>query len=95
MNDIQLFSVLSEVKEEQQLSPFVDTKYLENYIKEGEARINSIVGVAVDYEKDLQARALLKTYVLYANHKSLAEFMELYQGDYLELQAKYFNTNIS
>lgn len=82
--------ILEEVKKEQQISPYIDEAYLKNYIKEGEMWLKEIVSVDIDYLVDLKARSLLKMYVLYANHKRLAEFKELYQNEYIELQAKYY-----
>jgi hypothetical protein len=89
MNDAQLNKVLEEIKAEQQISPYFSDDILKNYIKEAEYDINNAVGKIVDYEEDLEARSLLKNYVLYANHKRLAEFKELYRGEYAELQIKY------
>lgn len=89
MNDAQLNKVLEEIKAEQQISPYFSDDILKNYIKEAEYDINNSVGKIVDYEEDLEARSLLKNYVLYANHKRLAEFKELYRGEYAELQIKY------
>lgn len=51
--------------------------------------INGYVGCMIDYNSDLEARSLLKNYVLYANYKRLAEFKELYMSDYVSLQLKY------
>ena len=51
--------------------------------------INEYVGCMLDYESDLDERSLLKNYILYANHKRLAEFKELYTSDYVALQLKY------
>lgn len=82
--------VLSEIKSEQQISPFFDDSGLKNYIKEGIYFLNKTAGEEIDFDEDLDARSLLKTYVFYANHKRLAEFMALYQGDYIELQARYY-----
>ena len=46
-------------------------------------------------DKDLKARRLLKNYVLYADYKRLAEFKQIYIGEYDELQRKYYvNSNI-
>jgi len=89
MDDTQLNKVLEEIKAEQQISPYFSDDILKNYIKEAEYDINNAVGKIVDYEEDLEARSLLKNYVLYANHKRLAEFKELYRGEYAELQIKY------
>ena len=52
-------------------------------------------GNKIDYDKDLKARRLLKNYVLYADYKRLAEFKQIYIGEYDELQRKYYvNSNI-
>ena len=90
-------TLINEIKGEQQISPFFDDKVIENYVKEAEFDINKSVGTKVDYNKDLKARSLLKNYVMYANHKRLAEFKQLYIGEYIELQIEYYNktTNIS
>lgn len=89
MTETQISTILKEIKAEQQISPYFSDDILKNYIKEAEYDINNAVGKIVDYENDLKARSLLKNYVLYANHKRLAEFKELYRGEYAELQIKY------
>ena len=96
MTETQINTILEEIKVEQQISPYFDDSSLTNYIKEGEYDINHAVGEMVDYENDLEAKSLLKNYVLYSNHKRLAEFKELYGGEYAELQIKYNrDTNVS
>lgn len=96
MDDAQLKIIVSEIKAEQQISPFFDDNILIQLVKEAEFNINEQVGEAIKYEDDLQARSLLKNHVLYANHKRLAEFKQLYGGEYVELQIKYNrDTNVS
>lgn len=96
MNAGQLSKILSEIKEEQHISPLFSDDSLKQYIVEAEFNINDSSGKKIDYDIDLDARSLLKTYVMYANHKKLAEFKALYAGDYAGLQAKYYkNTSIS
>ena len=97
MNDETRKTLVNEIKGEQQISPFFDDNVIENYVKEAEFDINKSVGSKIDYTKDLRARSLLKNYVLYANHKRLAEFKQLYAGEYIELQIEYYDkdTNIS
>lgn len=90
MTDANVRKILEEIIDEQQISPFVKTDGLVNYINEGIYDINQSSGTKIDYEKDLKARSLLKNYVLYANHKRLAEFKELYYSEYAALQAKYY-----
>lgn len=91
MNEEQISKLLIEIKLEQHTSPFKEDEEIIGYIKEAEYNINTQSGAKIDYEKDLDARSLLKNYVLYADHKILAEFKELYGADYENLKAKYYN----
>jgi hypothetical protein len=86
----KLIKVLEEIKAEQQISPFFNDDTLTNYIKEAEYDVNHAVGEKIDYESDLEARSLLKNYVLYANHKRLAEFKE-----YIEVNMQNFKSSIT
>ena len=93
MTETQISTILEEIKQEH---PFTNDSALVNYIKEAEYDINQAVGEKINYDDDLEARSLLKNYVLYSNYKRLAEFKELYGGDYAELQIKYNrDTNVS
>lgn len=93
MNDIQIKELLQEIKEEQHISPFEEDSVVMGYIKEAEYDINDKAGHQIDYEADLTAKSLLKNYVLYARGKRLAEFKQLYGGEYANLQAKYYKTS--
>lgn len=96
MTEDQLKKIINEIRTEQQISPFISDESIINYVKEGIYDINDSSGFEIDYSTDLIARSLLKNYVLYANHKRLAEFKELYTPDYAKLQAKYYDhTDIS
>lgn len=90
MNDTQINELITEIKGEQHISPFEEDEVLKGYIKEAEYDINDKAGAKIDYEKDLKARSLLKNYVLYARFKRLAEFKQLYVGEYANLQADYY-----
>lgn len=90
MNDTQIKKIVDEIREEQHISPFEEEKVLEGYIKEAEYDINKSSGTKINYEEDLKARSLLKNYVLYARFKRLAEFKQLYVGEYANLQAEYY-----
>ena len=81
--------IVKEVRKEQSISPKLPDDNFINYVKEGMYNINDSVGCMINYDEDLEARALLKNYVLYANHKRTAEFKELYMADYVKLQVKY------
>ncbi len=82
-------NIVKEVRKEQSISPKLPDDNFINYVKEGMYNINDSVGCMINYDEDLEARALLKNYVLYANHKRTAEFKELYMADYVKLQVKY------
>lgn len=95
MKDTQIKELLEEIRGEQHISPFEEDSVIIGYIKEAEYDINDKAGHQIDYEIDLTARSLLKSYVLYARGKRLAEFKQLYGAGYAELQAKYYKpTNI-
>lgn len=87
-----IYPIVKEVKNEQNISPKIKEETLISYIKEGMYDINNSCGKTIDYSSDLKARSLLKNYVMYANYNKLAEFKELYIGEYAQLQAEYFGT---
>lgn len=90
MNDKQIDVLVEEIRQEQHISPNEEYEVISKIVKEAEFDINSKVGTNIDYEKDLTARSLLKNYVMYARFARLAEFKQLYIGDYANLQAKYY-----
>lgn len=92
MEDTQIQKLLQEIKNEQHPSPFKEDDEFIGYIKDGEYDINNYCGSKINYEEDLQARSLLKNYVLYADYKRLAEFKQLYGAEYAYLQAKYYKS---
>lgn len=81
--------LIKEIRDEQSISPRQKDTVFKQYLFEGIYSINKAVGFEIDYDEDLEARSLLKNYVLYANYKRLAEFKELYEKDYVSLQIKY------
>lgn len=85
-----IMTLIKEIRSEQHISIFRENEEFVGYVKEAIYDINEKCGTKIDYDKDLKARSLLKNYVLYADYKRLAEFKELYGGEYAELQAKYY-----
>ena len=77
MNDTQIKALIKEIRGEQHISPFEEDEVLQGYIKEAEYDINKSSGAKIDY-------------VLYARFKRLAEFKQLYVGEYADLQAEYY-----
>ena len=95
MNGTQIKTLIEEIRGEQHITPFEKDEVLQNYIKEAEYDMKESSGAEIDYEKDLKARSLLKNYVLYCRFSRLAEFKQLYIGEYANLQAEYYKpTNI-
>lgn len=87
--------ILLEIRREQAISPAIKDETIIQYIKEGIMDIDDVCGDEIDFNKNLIARSLLKNYVLYANYKRLAEFKELYSGEYIRLQRDcYVNSDI-
>lgn len=83
--------LIREIRQEQQISPLLSDEIFTNYIMEGKADIDYAAGAFINYEEDLMARSLLKSYVLYANHKRLQEFKEVFVSEYAKLQIKYYS----
>lgn len=99
MDEVIIDKFIQEYRLENHINPFRKDEEFIDYIKDGIDEINEVCGAVIDYEKDRVARRLLKNYVLYADYKKLAEFKQLYGGDFDALQRKYFiisnkNTNI-
>lgn len=95
MDGAKIEVFLNEIREENHISPFREDIEFLGYIKDGIYDINKYCGTKIDYSKDLKARRLLKNYVLYADYKKLAEFKQIYIGEYDELQREYYvNSNI-
>lgn len=90
MTDTQISKLVEEIRGEQHISSFEKDEVLQNHIKEAEYEINKNSGAEINYEKDLQARSLLKNYVLYSRFSRLAEFRQLYASEYANLQAEYY-----
>ncbi len=90
MKDTQISNLADEIRGEQHISPLEEDKTIIGYIKEAEFDINETSGAKIEYNIDLKARSLLKNYVLYRRYDRLAEFRQLYGGEYAYLQAKYY-----
>lgn len=82
--------IISEYRTENQINPFREDSEFEDYAKDGIFDINDYCSTKIDYDDDLKARRLLKNYILYADHKKLAEFKIAYLSEYDELQREYY-----
>lgn len=88
MTDEQIATIIKEIRNEQH--PIENDETLKGYIKHAEYNLNDYAGTVINYDKDLDARSLLKSYVFYDRYKRLAEFKSLYEGEYCDLQARYY-----
>jgi len=62
---------------------------IESYITDGIYKINNIAGTEIDYDADRAARALLKSYCIYANGQILNMWSENYLTDINDLHLHY------
>lgn len=67
----------------------VTNSNITKFILQGIETINGLVGVDIDYDKDLESRSLLKDYCRYARHYSLEYFEDNFQKTILRLQINY------
>ncbi len=77
--------ILEEVRAEFQIPPYFPNEGLENYLKEGRARLDSL-NPGRDAEKDLTYRSLLKNYVYYAYHHRIDDWESNYRSLILSWQ---------
>lgn len=90
MTDNEINKLIEEIRKEQHISQNEDDSVIKGYLKDAEYDINECSGAKIKYEVDLKAKSLLKNFVLYARYNRLAEFKQLYAGEYAYLQAKYY-----
>ena len=83
--------LVKEIRKEQTISPKINDDNFRNFIVEAMYNINYETGEYINFINDLDAKSLLKNYVLYARYNRLAEFKELYRREYASLQFKYNN----
>ena len=82
MESALLTTIEAEIRAEMQLAPSIPVDTIKQYIREGEATLNSQVNsLEVDFDDDLISRALLKNYVRYAYYGQLDDFFVRYKGD--------------
>lgn len=90
MEESTITGIIKEIRNEQH--PPEGDETLEGYIKDAKYDIDHFAGIEIDYDKDLDARKLLKNFVFWDRYKRLAEFKSLYEGDYIDIQAKYYKS---
>lgn len=88
-NEDSLKNILEEIRIEQKISPLRDINELKTYLNQGIYDIEYYSGKYIDFDEDLQARELLKNYVLFADHNMKSKFKEEYSDEYIQLQIKY------
>lgn len=90
MSDYERYELVEEIRGEQHISPNEGDNVVMGYLKDAQYDIDEYCGEKINYNVDLKARSLLKNFVLYARYSRLAEFRQLYAGEYAYLQAKYY-----
>ena len=80
--------ILTELGYSMDSSPIIISR-IEGYIKDGVYKINDIARAEVDYDADRAARALLKSYCIYANGQILNMWSENYLTDINDLHHHY------
>lgn len=85
MNEELMEKLIDEIRNEFQIPPFFEDKYLSNYVNEGKARLDTL-NPGRDLETDLVFRSLLKNYVYYAYHHRIDDWERNYQSLILSWQ---------
>lgn len=67
----------------------VTNSNIQKFINEGKYRIQSLIGIEVDFAKDLDLRSLLKDYCRYARENALEYFEENFKNKIVQIQVKY------
>ncbi len=93
MEQAQIVILVTEIKGELATPPGLQDSVLENYIKEGIADIKASVADGIDFEKNLNARSLLKNYVRYAYYGIKDEFYARYHAEYFQLGVEHLHEN--
>jgi len=74
-----------EVRQEFQIPPYFPDEAIENYLREGQARLD-MLNPGRNLEEDMTYRMLLKNYVYYAYHHKVNEWESNYASLILSWQ---------
>lgn len=77
LNEDTINQLIIEIREGYNIPFFFSDEMLFQAIQEGNYYLSRLVG-NIDYDEDLQARMLLKNYVLYSYHNRLDDFEDNY-----------------
>lgn len=95
MNNTLESEIVKEFISEKRIVAYENNTIFESKVKLAMQFLNeTIVGTEINYDKDLEARNLLKEYVFYDFYNRLPEFKERYANDLTQLQFKYNSTII-
>lgn len=92
MDETARINFLNTFRDEFRISNAISDSVLEEKLKSSMFVIDEIVGYEINYEEDIEAKELLKYRIFYDLNFRLAEFDELYGGNYAALQIKYYRT---
>ncbi len=93
MNETSRITFLKLFRAEFRISNAVSDSVLREKLNSSICIINENVGYEINYDEDLEAKELLKYRIFYDINFRLAEFDELYGGNYAALQSKYYTVS--
>lgn len=93
MNETSRIAFLKLFRAEFRISNAVSDSVLREKLNSSICIINENVGYEINYDEDLEAKELLKYRIFYDINFRLAEFDELYGGNYAALQSKYYTVS--
>ena len=85
MTEIELGTLVAEMRDEFQIPPYYEDKQLAILAKEGEQAVGGL-NPGCSITDDLTYRMLLKNYMYYAYHHRVSEFMDNYASVILTWQ---------
>ena len=89
--DSEKNELLKEVKDYLKITwdDEITNSNIQKSIDEGIYRLQKLIGLEINFDKDLDSRSLLKDYCRYSRENALEYFEENFQSTILEIQLHY------
>lgn len=89
--DSEKNELLKEVKDYLKITwdDEITNSNIQKSIDEGKYRLQKLIGLEINFDKDLDSRSLLKDYCRYSRENALEYFEENFQSTILEIQLHY------
>ena len=89
--DSEKNELLKEVKDYLKITwdDEITNSNIQKSIDEGKYRLQKLIGLEINFDKDLDSRSLLKDYCRYSRENALEYFEENFQSTILEFQLHY------